>query len=219
MEKLRTFAHSHLGVSVIGALLGVGASIINRNELLRHSFVGAMAVTFGYWVIFGGLVALGGKTPIRAAIACLLFFLSMNTAFYVHEWVVTSVFQARYLVRWIRVSALTPFGGWLVWHAREKSRLGILAAALPIWFLVYESYQTLAGILGDKVVQLDGIAKIVPTNAWYIANDAMNVLVYLGFVAYLVALFPKTKKRVVSLVAALVALSVSVWGALWLIRR
>lgn len=183
-------------LSVLGALLGVLASFINQNDFLGHSFLGPMATTYGYWVIFGSTIALGSKTALRAGINCLLFFLLMNTAFYCFEWLTTGTFLLNYLIRWVGMTVLTLFGGWLVWHLREPRWLGIIAAAAPVCLLLAESIEILAGLGNDKIVQVDGLWQSVPTNAWYIGNNILTAAIYLVFAGYLIHLFPKTKKRV-----------------------
>jgi phosphate starvation-inducible membrane PsiE len=172
-------------------LLGLVASAINQSEFFRHTFLGPMASTYGYWVIFGSIVSLKSKTHIKAALNCFLFFALMNTAFYCFEWMVTGAFLTRYLLRWLGMTALTPIGGYLVYFAKEKKRISVIAAALPSLFLISEGIMILINLTNDRVVQIDGIAELVPASAWYIANDILTAMVYFAFTAYLLTVFRK----------------------------
>jgi hypothetical protein len=205
VTQLKASILSYPGVAILGVLVGVLASVINASSFLSQMFFGPMATTYGYYVIFAGLIALNSETALRAGLNCGLFFLVYLAVFYGYEWLTTGVFQTGWLVRWLIVTAFTPVGGWLVWHARKVGWFGIVGAALPLPFLAVESAQILIGLPHDKIIQLNGLWVTVPTNAWYIVNDLLNVAIYLAFAGYILHIFPKSGGRLWWLAAAALA--------------
>ena len=209
LSRIKSIATSPLAISMLGILLGLFASFVNQNEFLYHTFIGPMTVSYGYWVIFGSLIAIHSKSIWMAALNCFLFFLFMNSAFYGYAWMTTGILHINYLERWLFVSLFTSVGGAIVYNANKRIWISVAAVALPSSFLLYESFLLLAGLSNDRVVNLNGIHTMVPTNAWYITNDIINVVIYLAFVVYLVHIFPKSKKRLLWLAVLLVAILLS----------
>jgi hypothetical protein len=123
-----------LFVSILGAVLGFLAKYTDG------SVVGLIGDYLGFWVLATAIVVAWSRSPEIAALHALAFLASMLAVYYAYSMVLFGFFPAYQFVAWSSIAALSPIGGYIVWHARGNGWIAATCAALPISLLLAEGY-------------------------------------------------------------------------------
>ena len=189
----------HIVLSLLfGVVWGAFACAANQVPALRESFVGSISATYGYWVILAMVLVMLSPRALQAGIDCLLFFLTMNTSFYLLEMGCTGVFQIDYYIRWILLSLPTFIGGFAVWFYKKPGWWYALLGSLPA-----------AMLMGEIVTDVYWLFKNPEIN--YV-SASLNILVYLLFIVFYFLQTPKERNNRRKLF-----LFIAAFTALWII--
>lgn len=97
-------------------------------------FLGDVFTRLGIWVLIGILIATYSKTPIRAGIQTLIFFIGMLIGYYAY--VLFGVFPTSYFLYWGVYAIVSPFLAAIVWFAKNNRRLSFILPALPMGLML-----------------------------------------------------------------------------------
>ncbi|NMH68241.1 hypothetical protein HF072_05550 [Bacillus sp. RO3] len=117
---------------ILGVLLGTFAKYADG------TVVGWIGTQLGVWVLIATFIVMASRTPLRAALHTLVFFLAMLMAYYIYSMILFGFFPTHYFLLWTAVALVSPFGAYMVWFARGKGWSAAFFAALPISVLVFE---------------------------------------------------------------------------------
>lgn len=180
--KEKKGAAFHIVLSLLfGVVWGIFACVVNQVPALRESFVGSISATYGYWVILAMILIMLSPRAIQAGVDCLLFFVTMNTAYYLLEMSYTGVFQTTCYIRWILFSLFTFIGGFAVWFYKKPGWGCALLGSLPA-----------AMLMGEVVTAVNGLFRNLEIN--YVSS-VLNSLIYLLFVVFYYLQTPKAKNN------------------------
>lgn len=172
-------------VGIFGIIMGILASIVNQNKSFDPTFIGPLAITYGYWVILGMFVVLKSKTAKLAGVNCFIFFVLMNISFYLYEYFITSIFQSNWLLKWLVMSLFTLIGGYIMWYWKSSKKWAWFLFIFPLFFLGEEVINTIISLRFDQLIYEDGIGILVPMNTYFIINKLIIVIIYVLFLMYL----------------------------------
>ena len=175
---------------IIGIILGLIAKFTDGREFLYYFPVFADIMgRFGIWVWAAALIAVRSKKPLFAAIRSFGFFAGMLLAYYGYTVVFLNYFPKSQMFLWCIIAMVTPFCGFLIWHIHKESHYANLIASLPFTVFFTEWYLT---------------AFTVRDWAFRTARDELLFgIAYLCFTFSLLKVIPTNKKRLFSLLYAL----------------
>lgn len=186
--KLSTKVLISLGFLILGSILGIFAKwldtvTINDSIWWRH-LIGSLDLSgifsdFNVWVLFAVTIAVFSKTPIRAAINVLLFFLGMNISYHIYTIEICGFNPRNYMMIWYAMTLITPLLAYVCWYARSNHPLSIIISA---------------GILGVMAHFSFNIG------LWYFSFR--NILDTLFFVLAIAVLYINPKNTAISLLGA-----------------
>lgn len=180
ISLVKGFLYSAL-IFVLGVALGVLSKKLDctaSNSLpiflevldLRNFFS-----RMGVWLFFGVLISVFSKSPTRAAINILLFFIGMVGSYYLYTIFIAGFFPGSYMMIWITMTVISPFLAFICWYARGE---GIVAVSISSIIIMLISRQTFA------------------FGFWYF--DIVNILELLVWIATIFVLY-KSPKRAISI--------------------
>lgn len=116
------------GWSLLILLAGLLLGGITKWAYLHAAALSEQVLQIALWILLASAVALGSRSPLRAALHVLLLLGGMETAYYMASWLM-GVRAQRLLFGWIITVLLSPIAGWLIWHARGEDRRAWLVSA------------------------------------------------------------------------------------------
>lgn len=99
-------------------------------------FLGDVFTRLGIWVLIGTLIAAYSKTPIRAGIHNLIFFIGMLIGYYAYSELLFGVFPTSYFLYWGVYAMVSPCLAAIVWFAKNDRRLSFVLPAFPMGFML-----------------------------------------------------------------------------------
>lgn len=72
----------------------------------------------GVWMFIGICISIYSKTPFRAALNNLLFFIGMVGSYYIYTITIAGFFPKSYMMIWATMTILSPFLGVVCWYAK-----------------------------------------------------------------------------------------------------
>lgn len=116
------------GVSLLILAAGLLLGGITKWAYLHAAVLSELVLQIALWILLAAAVALGSRSPLRAALHVLLFLGGLETAYYIAACLM-GVRAQSLLLGWVMTALLSPVAGWLVWHARGDDRWAWLASA------------------------------------------------------------------------------------------
>ncbi len=99
-------------------------------------YFGDVFTRLGIWVFIGTLIAAYSKTPIRAGIHTMIFFLGTLSGYYVYSAMLFGVFSTSYILYWGVIALASPFLAAIVWFAKNNSRSALILPAFPMGLML-----------------------------------------------------------------------------------
>ncbi len=99
-------------------------------------FFGDVFTRMGVWVLIGTLIAAYNKTPIRAGIHTLIFFIGILIGYYAYSEWLFGVFSTSYFLYWGVIALASPFLAAIVWFAKNDRRSALVLPALPMGLML-----------------------------------------------------------------------------------
>lgn len=134
----KKFLYSSLAL-LFGIATGVLAKFLDLANL--PSFLEALDLSnfFGLasiWCLFGLIVSVYSKSPLRASLNTFLFFSGMLTGYYVYTRIFAGFYpDFDYLMIWVAFTVLSPFIAVFCWYAKGSGLTSVVLSALIIGFL------------------------------------------------------------------------------------
>lgn len=133
----------------------IGFGIITK-YVESVSFFGDVFTRLGIWVLIGTLIAAYSKTPIRAGIQTMIFFIGMLIGYYAYSELLFGVFSTNYFLYWGVYAIVSPFLAAIVWFAKNDRRLCFVLPALPMGLML-----SLSGGMGLFYMYLNHIEELI----------------------------------------------------------
>ncbi len=84
----------------------------------------------GIWAFCGVVLSVNSKTPLRAAINALFFFVGMVGSYYLYTVLVAGFFPRTYMMIWFLVAFISPFMGYICWYAKSEHPISVIFAGV-----------------------------------------------------------------------------------------
>lgn len=141
------------------------------------------------WVLIALSIALFSKSPKRAAVNVLLFFVGMLISYCLFSVIWAGfMLDTSYLMIWVVLTVLSPLLAYIAWYARGRGVLGIVISAVIIAYFILEAFSFDAGFsyfdISYTVVEVFFLVAVITMlyvgiNRCFISVGAAIVLAYL----------------------------------------
>lgn len=101
-----------------------------------HNFLGG----FAPWIVMAVCIAVYSRSPFRASINVLLFFVGFVASYYLYCHFVAGFFPRSYAMIWIAYTIASPFLGFLCWYAKGKGWVALFLSAGILGVLVNTAF-------------------------------------------------------------------------------
>ena len=179
----------------LGFLLGMmakGLDVTAANRLpviLQKIDIGNLFGRTTVWALIALTIALFSKSPLRAAVNVLLFFVGMLGSYCLFSVVWAGfMLDTSYLMIWVVLTAVSPVLAYIAWYARGRGLLGTIVSALIIAYFILEAFSFNAGLeyfdVAYSVVEVFFLVAVISMlyvrwNQCFISVGAAVALAYL----------------------------------------
>ena len=154
-----------IGIAILGLTLGLiqkwidGKAINELPKIFEVLDIGNYFGGLSIWILLATVISIYSKSPLRAGINVLIFFISMLTGYYWYSNYILGFFPKSYMLIWAMFSFVSFFLAYICWYAKGKGIIAILISAIIVGVLFSQSVLILQGI---RVVSVLGFI------AWFV---------------------------------------------------
>lgn len=129
-----------------GIVLGTLSKILDETPSnVFPTFIEAMDLRnffsrMGVWMFIGICIAIYSKTPLRAAINNVLFFIGMVSSYYIYTVTVAGFFPKSYMMIWIAMTIISPFLAFVCWYARGTHNVCIGISSIIFMMMTRQAF-------------------------------------------------------------------------------
>ncbi|GHV06229.1 hypothetical protein FACS1894217_04470 [Clostridia bacterium] len=167
-------------IALLGLAAGILYDLLHMTHYTPHffngwennSFLNVFLSAYTGWAVIECIIAYKSKTPWHAALFCFIFTLFSQPTTRIFEWMLNGFEHLPPTLPWVFISFFTLPLGWLMWHARQKSLLGMVAKVAPaVIFFVF-------GVLTISRFNAAYMAHIIPEGKTIVNNIDMPATLY-----------------------------------------
>lgn len=135
---------------------------------------------FGIWIFIAVTISVFSKTPFKAAVNVLLFFIGMITSYHLYTIYFCGFNPLEYMKIWYGVTLITPALSYICWYAKGTSKVSIIISSLILCVMFISSFSI---------------------GVWYF--DVKSVVDLIIFIGTVLVLYKNPKNSIYSLIIAL----------------
>ena len=136
---------------------------------------------FGIWLFIALTISVFSKTPKRASINVLCFFLGMTVSYHLYTILFCGFNPMRYMMIWYGFTLISPLLAYACWYAKGKNKISMIISSLILSVMFISSFHI-------------GI--------WYF--DLKSIIDLLIFIGTVIVLYVNTKNTIYSLVISII---------------
>lgn len=81
---------------------------------------------FGIWIFIAINFSVLSSTPLRASLNVFLFFIGMNSSYYLYTILFSGFNPKSYMIIWYTATLLTPVLAYICWYAKGKGNIALM---------------------------------------------------------------------------------------------
>lgn len=136
---------------------------------------------FEIWLFFAITISIFSKTPRRASINVLLFFLGMTVSYHLYTIRFCGFNPMKYMMMWYGFTLISPLLAYVCWYAKDKNKVSMIISSLILSVMFISSFHI-------------GI--------WYF--DLKSIIDLLIFIGTVIVLYVNPKNTIYSLVISII---------------
>ena len=136
---------------------------------------------FGIWLFIALTISVFSKTPKRASINVLCFFLGMTVSYHLYTILFCGFNPMRYMMIWYGFTLISPLLAYACWYAKGKNKISMIISSLILSVMFISSFHI-------------GI--------WYF--DLKSIIDLLIFIGTVIVLYVNPKNTIYSLVISII---------------
>ena len=136
---------------------------------------------FGIWLFIALTISVFSKTPKRASINVLCFFLGMTVSYHLYTILFCGFNPIRYMMIWYGFTLISPLLAYACWYAKGKNKISMIISSLILSVMFISSFHI-------------GI--------WYF--DLKSIIDLLIFIGTVIVLYVNPKNTIYSLVISII---------------
>lgn len=172
-------------IIILGVILGVFSKWLDNlsiddtvwwKHILGALDLGNIFSEFGIWLFIAIAISIFSKTPLRASLNVLLFFIGMTVSYHLYTIYFSGFNPRNYMIIWYGITLLSPILAFICWYGKGTTKVSVVIDSL---------------ILGIMIVNCFSIG------LWYFyINSIINTLISIGT---LLVLYKNPKNSMISL--------------------
>ena len=136
-------------IFLFGAILGIFSKWLDNlsiNDSVWWQYIlGILDLSnifssFGIWLLIAITISVFSKTPRRASINVLFFFIGMTASYHLYTIFFSGFNPMRYMMIWYGFTLISPLLAYLCWYAKGKSKISMFISSLILSIMLISSF-------------------------------------------------------------------------------